>query len=66
MNKLPSKARDLGIFSENPDKFQALEAYNKCQDVMPIASVSANQRKRRRAQLSWRTVVNELRNREKQ
>jgi hypothetical protein len=63
MEKNISKARYLYIYSDRLDELAATRVFTQCQDVIEIELLSGNQRRRRRAQLSWRTVVNELRKR---
>jgi hypothetical protein len=63
MHMLEEKAQEEGVWSgQRPSLLQANEMYDACKIVVEVPIETENKkRKRRREQLTWRTVVNLLR-----
>ena len=61
MKKIEDRATQLGLSKANPTEEEAIEIYNACCDVIPIASTTETGKRRRIGQLTWLTAVDILR-----
>lgn len=61
MNKIEERAKDLGLEKSQMSEMEAIETYNACKDVVEISATTLTGKKRRTGQITWMTVVNNLR-----
>jgi hypothetical protein len=57
MRKLEQRATELNIPYKNKDLQHAIDVYNQCADVIEVPDQTSNNRKRRKGQLVWLSVV---------
>ena len=65
MRKIENQSKEVGLYKSNPTIMEAIEIYNRCKSAVELKQTTSKNRKRRRAQLVWITVADQLRKEEK-